>query len=555
MRIRFLFLLLIAVPFAISARAQSAVGSISGTVTIDGKPARGVKVVALPSPDDIWNKPLSSDVTDQSGHYQLRDIPAGNYSITVDAPTLVSGDQDEDAASSGKFVSLAEGENIEGIDFEIKPGGVITGRVTEANGRPIIGEYIHIEPADDEHTYSSLSPMSRRLTVYTDDRGVYRAFGLPPGQYKVSVGNSTKEITKPFLGSLPLPITYYRSGDEPKAGIVEVKLGSETTGIDIKVDRQPLTKSYAVTGRIIDAHTGRPISGIYVSFDSRAMSFLDSSAKTDSKGEFRMDGLAPGHYTIRLSGGEEAPFYSESTPFEISGGDIHGIEIKALAAASIRGTVAVEDTNDPAILAKVAEVKIAEEYNSTGRKVNADGSFYIAITRRAERPVKFMIDYFSTPRGFSIIRVERDGIEQPNGIEVRPGEQVTGVRVVLTYYSGKILGQVRIEGGPMPEGAWMVVSVTPLDQPKRNFPYREKELGKGYAVYRSRWRQANLDARGRYTIDSLPPGEYELALDVYLTPRPRDGEWPVPLTVSKIITVTNETEMEADLMLDLRRKN
>ncbi len=554
MRIRFLFLLLIAVPFAISARAQSAVGSVSGTVTIDGKPARGVKVVALPSPEDIWNKPLSSDVTDQSGHYQLRGIPAGNYSITVDAPTLVMEGQD-DETPSGKFVSLAEGESLEGIDFEIKPGGVITGRVTETNGRPIIGERIHIEPGDDVYRYRSLSPMDRRLNVETDDRGVYRAFGLPPGQYKVSVGYWTKEITKPVFGSLPLPKTYYRSEDESKSDIIEVKLGSEITGIDIKVNRQPLTKSYAVTGQVIDARTGRPISGIYVRFGSRVMSLLEGSAKTDSRGEFRMDGLAPGHYTATLSGGEEFPFYSEGADFEISGGDINGIEIKALRAAGIRGTVVVEGANDPTILAKVTEVRIRDEYAGTGRKVNADGSFYIAITRRAELPVKLMIDYVFTPRGFSKVRVERDGVEQPNGIDVRPGEQVTGVRVVLAYYSGRIRGQVRVEGGSLPEGAWMVVSVTPVDQPKRNFPYLEKELGKGYAVYSSRWRQANLDARGRYAIDSLPPGEYELALDVYLVPRPRDGEWPVPLTVSKIITVTNETDLEADLMLDLSRKN
>jgi plasmid stabilization system protein ParE len=51
---------------------------------------------------------------------------------------------------TGKTVTIAEGETVEKIDFSLVRGGVITGRVTDADGAPVIGQRINLASADKD---------------------------------------------------------------------------------------------------------------------------------------------------------------------------------------------------------------------------------------------------------------------------------------------------------------------------------------------------------------------------------------------------------------------
>ena len=65
------------------------------------------------------------------------------------------------------------------------------------------------------------------------------------------------------------------------------------------------------------------------------------------------------------------------------------------------------------------------------------------------RPGKFSfhLSGFPPPQGFTLARVEQDGVQQQE-IEVTPGAQVTGVRVVIQYGNGSIrgLGAIGVSG-------------------------------------------------------------------------------------------------------------
>src|ERR1051325_11615465 len=70
-----------------TAEQSAPTASISGTVNLGGKPARGVRVVALQG--NLYEKRRTvSAVTDADGHYQLQGINSGNCTITVDAPSF-----------------------------------------------------------------------------------------------------------------------------------------------------------------------------------------------------------------------------------------------------------------------------------------------------------------------------------------------------------------------------------------------------------------------------------------------------------------------------------
>ena len=43
---------------------------------------------------------------------------------------------------------MSEGAAAEDVDFSLSLGGVITGKITDGDGRPVIGERISLKPVD-----------------------------------------------------------------------------------------------------------------------------------------------------------------------------------------------------------------------------------------------------------------------------------------------------------------------------------------------------------------------------------------------------------------------
>jgi len=144
--------------------------------------------------------------------------------------------------------------------------------------------------------------------------------------------------------------------------------------------------------------------------------------------------------------------------------------------------------------------------------------------------------YYPAPKGLALLRVERDGVEQKNGIEVGSGEEISGVKIVFGYGTGAIRGQVKVEGGDVPAAAMMYLSLrrAGINQPLN-------------------MRNPTPDSRGRFLIDGLLPGEYELSL-LFQTRRapPVAGGPPIiSKDVKQTVTVTNGTESQVTVLVDL----
>ena len=549
------------------AKDANSLGSISGAITLGGKPASKVKVVAIVGGYALEGRVAAIAFTDEGGRYQLKGIPAGQCTVTADAPALTIKDKKEYSISFGRSVDLDAGENIEGIDIDLTPGGVITGRITEANGRPVIDEAVDIIPLrgeKHEDRSPSISWVNDKLRVKTDDRGVYRAYGLPPGQYKVKVGDRLSARVAPSFGRVPIPISYYPGvTDNSKAEVVEIAEGGEATNIDIKVNRPSPDKSkvFTVTGRIVDAETGKPLSDIGFSLDNynsdrgdRLEGNISEYEDTDPRGEFRVEGLPPGEYEIEVRARKDSPWYSKKVEFEISNADVEGLEIKVYRAGSISGVVVLEGVSDPAVVAELSKLKVGEEIMvSGGVPVNADGTFNLTGTGPGNHYLG--IDTGGGQEGFELLRIERDGAEQRlRQVKVGPGEHVTGVRLVVAYYKGVVRGQITIEGGTLPKDAYLDASATPTNQPPKDTSWTKS---KRMAAWASRWRRGIVDSRGRFVIRRLPPGEYEVILDLYLTPlkvNDDDDDDGPTMTAKKTVMVTDRGEVEVSFVVDLSKK-
>lgn len=549
---RIFFIALIVVCSSANAFAQEQkTGSVVGRVTIDGRAAAGVIVLLSPiSSDPVRRMELSltgasaiRTTTDENGNYHFSDVPAGRYRAAPYTLSLIAA-PDSKSSESEREITVTDDQTLEGIDFALIRGGVITGRVTDANGRPLIHETISLTGADDSASARLWSPNNSSMFL-TDDRGVYRLYGLPPGKYFVSTGGNEMPFS---FGDRKAPRTYYPGvADRARAKPVEVTTGGEAIGIDIRVVNS--ARGYEASGRVIDGDTGKPMPNAMVIYmpakeNPSAGSFPGGISPSGSKGEFHFNNVSPGVYTATAQFVEpDNEYYSDMASFEIKSEDATGIEIKLRRGGSISGFVVVEDTSDPEILARLPQINLAanvtgdsasdaESAFSAGRgKILPDGSFRVWGLRPGKVHIRAG-GYLGT-KGLKLARVERDGLDQTDGLELKAGEHISGVRLVFATSAGVIRGRVVIEGGPLPAGTTLIATAENIAD--------EDSDAEG---------RVRVDAVGNFVIENLLPGTYEVTvMAVSDTPTSKQPK------VKQTVNVAKDVPAEVTLVLNLKAKD
>ncbi|MEK6320174.1 MAG: carboxypeptidase-like regulatory domain-containing protein [Acidobacteriota bacterium] len=529
-------------------------GSITGRVTLGGKPAPRVTVMLAPANRALQQPPPARATTDEEGHFKLKALPAGSYTVLPHTPALVVA-AETSMAQPGKTVTLGDGEEVEGIDFSLVKGGVITGRVTNAEGRPIVEQHVNLIRVDERGQRVS-TPYFNQFMFSTDDRGVYRLYGLSPGRYKVSVGDAPDSgMVRIGFGGGAYPRTFHPDvTDESNATAVEVSGGGEATHIDIKLGRA--SKSYVATGRIIDSDTGKPLANFQYGYgpitpeQRMTGGFGWTGNRTNNIGEFRIEGVSPGRYAAFAVATEQVDFYSEPAVFEISDSDASAIEIKVRRGSSISGVAVIEGSEDADVLARISKLELRSYVQTEDLaapampaiRMNPDGTFRITGLRPGKVRISLNTFGYEAAKGFSLMRVEREGAAQRDGIDVVAGENVSGVRVVIGYGTCVVRGQVRVQGGELTPDTRLRIMARRL----------ESDSMPASTV---------ADARGRFTIEGLLPGEYEITLNpMFVTPSspgapPPPSRLPNRKPVKQNVTVANGVETEVTLVLDLAAKD
>lgn len=523
-------------------------GSITGHVTIDGKDATGITVAALGDDRLSSRHAAAQTTTDNEGRYHLSGLAAAQYQVMALAPNLVNAEQSFDMSSyysAGKAIFLSADENVDNVDLKLVRGAVITGKISNAEGKPVIGERINLEPVDANGAPARqiIEYLSPNLQMYqTDDRGVYRIYGLAAGRYKVSVGSAPNST-----GRSRYPQTFYPDADDSsRAGIVGVSVGSEAENIDISLGTR--REIYSVSGRVVDSVSGQPVPGVralykMVSKTQTGSSGYSGGLPTNSKGEFRIEGLASGDYEIlvssRFDGGK---FYSEPVYFQVADRDVNDIEIRALQGESISGRIMPDAETNATVLTKFAGLVIGasvrsesqpQNHNAGWAQVAADGTFQI----QGLSPGKASMFLYSVTnpndRGFVIARIERDGVDVTKTLEIQPGKSLSDIRVFVSYGTGKIRGTVKFENGMPPPGARIFVGVRREGSPYPELPGTQ------------------VDSRGHFLLSNLAPGAYSVTLNLAFDTAPPPGQRPLP-PVKQFVTVADGVEAEVVLTVDFK---
>jgi protocatechuate 3,4-dioxygenase beta subunit len=259
--------LLLLVLYSAGGRAQTPSkapsASISGRVTIDGKGVGGITVTATASSSSWEKRTAAKTTTDDDGKYQLTGLPAGQFTIMPLAKAFVLGPSDAHQQPV-QSITVADGETITKIDFALIREGVITGRITDTDGHPVIGERVNVVARDTPDTGQPMTMLDGPRNK-TDDRGIYRVYGLSPGNYKVSIGQTAgvANVAIMGMGGSQYAKTFYPGvAEEAKATILEINEGTEVSNIDIMARKSG--RGFSVSGRVVDADSGQPVPNVFV---------------------------------------------------------------------------------------------------------------------------------------------------------------------------------------------------------------------------------------------------------------------------------------------------
>jgi len=289
-------------------------------------------------------------VTDDDGRYEFTELEPGEYALSAgpdqhrstylhqrygaDAPGL------PDVEPPRPNLVLAAGERRSGLDIALWRALAIEGRVLDPRENGMASKTVLVKRIDGRVRFAA--------SATTDDRGMYRAFGLAPGRYRACT--EIEQDSDAASDSMRLGSTCYPAAANEGGGGEIVLTSQDATGIDIRVQQ---FRSYSISGFVVGS-TGSPVDDAFVGAYS-----LDDSGQsvsgTTRRGEFVLNGLAPGRYVLQASlaepnPGDRRPYRDLEVGYasvDVIGGDAAGLTVSLSKPVDVSGRVRFDGGGPP----------------------------------------------------------------------------------------------------------------------------------------------------------------------------------------------------------------
>jgi hypothetical protein len=180
-----------------------------GNATVSLGRAASARGQATPPPAAV-NVYTTSD-----GYFLFRDLPAGSYTITSTAAGYLAGGLGQRRPMGGtQPYALAEGERAASLVIRMWREAVISGTISDEAGDPIAGVAVALLRRDQLTPGPVVRTAIRSSAefAYTDAAGAYRLYGLPPGEYVLSVPNRMTQLPASLAGADQAAIDRMRAG-------------------------------------------------------------------------------------------------------------------------------------------------------------------------------------------------------------------------------------------------------------------------------------------------------------------------------------------------------
>ena len=514
-----------------SHESQSSRGRIIGE---GGRPVAGalVRAAVLRATGTYGGEILAN--SNREGEFELKDVPPGLTEVLVLAPPLL--------VVEGIPGGGARPGDV--LTIRMAKGAAITGKVVDENGAPLTGLRVTPELVRNESGVRPAGEYEQSFGGLVDDRGVYRLYGLRPGNYVLSAGRATSNFERPVFLS-DRPPTYYPSASRSAASEVSVRLGSEVLNIDI-VFRSDA--GYRIEGQVVGAGavtSSWTVVEVFRSRESESYRSIDVESEAGSA-TFYVDGVEDGDYELMAmaSGTGDGPVSSDRVRVRVRGSDVSGVTLPLMPMSQITGRVelypevrgeecAEAGGNAPARPIRLGSVaigirKVAPAVTAPERiGLKADGTFAAARLTGSKYRLwaEFADDEIFVVRFDLLTAVsERSGDAVPkraaaaavdrtiasaaapsaatrDGVNVSRGKSVDGLRFVVARGAARVRGRIAPakEGEPLPSR--LRVCLVPAD------PKQKDDVVHYYEV--------DMDRDGSFDFRNVAPGEYLVMTRVF----------------------------------------
>jgi Carboxypeptidase regulatory-like domain len=486
---------------------QQSLGNVQGKVVeeVSGQGIR--KVIVRLSKDGGEPHQEYVTATDAFGHFRIEGILPGEYSVTVTHLGFLLSSSETRAQP----ITVASGQSVKDLLYKMQATGIITGKITEADGDPLQGVSVWVTPVGrnanaiptDESSEGELRPTSGT----TNDLGEYRIANLPAGQY----------IVQAELRGMPPPpdpadkgkqrdrgvyaLTYYPgTAEEKSATPVRVTSGGTAfANFNVLVSR-----SYRVSGSVIVQGNPRNVQMFLVSDTGQT-----EAQQLQDGGRFEFLNIMPGTYVAQIvdmnsvSDGQPPQSHTQiiSTPIIVGNSDVTGLLLQPVSGGAVTGKLRTEGgetldwTKLDVELVRVAQDGEPPQMGAIGAlggnaPVQQDGSFELKDVAGASYQIALasQADIF---QDYYVKSVTQDGREV-----VDTGFTVSGdttLNILISSKAASVDGTV-MDGNGQPVAAATVVSVPTGGILKRPDSYQTEKT----------------DAAGRFLLRGLNPGAYVL---------------------------------------------
>ncbi len=464
-----------------------------------GEPLRRVQVRI-----DEWHTGDQSGpaatMTDADGRYELTHLASGRYQLKATRGGYVEVAYGQRRPFEwGRPLELDEGAVLQNIDFALPPGAVVTGRVVDEAGEAVA----HVSVSLNRRRYMD---GARRLVAEsggsTDDRGEFRIFGVPPGDYVIVATFGEMQLGSRDRARY-VPTYYPGTPVATEAQGVTVGLGQEVAGITIALVRAATATVRGVVRAAGKASVAPVAFVIAREINGQQAYGQTATAIAAGDGSFAIAGLLPGAYLVEARSPSEPEFASMEVVVE--GADVDGVTLMLSKGVTARGRIRF-DTGSPPPGLRPSQVFVmpifmdpfeTQHIAHGGPPVGRDDWTFELQGLRGRGFIRA-----GTMSDWQLKRVRREGVDVTDA-PLDFTADVDGLEIELTQRLTTVSGVVADDRGGI---ALDVAVIVFADDTGKWGPH-------------SRFiESARPDQQGRFTIRGLPPGEY-LAIAVgYLQP-------------------------------------
>ena len=481
-------------------------GSITGIVVNENGQPLSNAVISVRTFSSLRAEQVVT--TESDGKFEVNGLEPLTYQIVVRHTVYCMRPREEGTANNYHI-----GDTVRLVMVK---GGVITGTVTTRTGEPVVGVGVRVDTVPNGETVKERS---------TDDRGVYRIYGLPSGKYVVSAGGGGFSYADPYDIDVP---TYSPASTRDTAAEITVRVGEETANVDIRYRGETGRTVSGTISNVAGGETGTFVS-LVSGFDGGTQFNVGSYPLGDGRG-FIFAGVDDGDYTIIARTYHPNSQWSLSQPRRINvrGVDVTGIELAMKPLASVSAQVVLEElktkecgTKEAPILTETlvsawhkqdeAAKALPNFVWGMGTPASADAQGSLKLQNLAPGDYYFVTRFAAKSWYLQSITLTSSTTKKAVDATrlwttIKSGDRIAGLKITLAEGAASLNGQLALaEGEAVPEK--LFVYLVPAEKESVD------EVLRFYA--------APVTPEGKIAMTNLAPGRYLLlsrpALDGGLT--------------------------------------